>query len=139
MRSPEAAGAAVRGRYTAELPRHLPAPRGPQPDAGPLSPFRPSRSRLRGPDADATAIVCPDDANSLQGALAAMRCFGLIVPLLVGDPAKIHVAAEAAGADLGGIELIDARDAGRWQQRRLVPPPRPPPSPWSSRAVPGRS
>ena len=56
-----------------------------------------------------TAIVCPDDANSLQGALTAQRA-GLIVPLLIGDPARIRAAADAAGADLSGIELIDACD-----------------------------
>ncbi|HMN80210.1 MAG TPA: bifunctional enoyl-CoA hydratase/phosphate acetyltransferase [Burkholderiaceae bacterium] len=57
-----------------------------------------------------TAIVCPDDALSLQGALATMRA-GFIVPLLIGDAAKIRAAADAAGVDLDGIELIDACDA----------------------------
>ena len=57
-----------------------------------------------------TAVVCPDDAYSLQGALAA-RDAGLIVPILIGDPGRIRAAADAAGANLDGLELVDAADA----------------------------
>ncbi len=53
-----------------------------------------------------TAVVCPDEANSLGGALLAMR-ESLIVPILVGHAAAIHKAAADMCADLTGIEVID--------------------------------
>jgi len=56
-----------------------------------------------------TAVVCPDDANSLGGALLAMRQ-GLIVPLLIGARDRIEQAARDLGADLAGIEIIDIAD-----------------------------
>lgn len=52
-----------------------------------------------------TAVVCPEDENSLGGALRA-RKQGLIVPILVGDPAAIRAAAADLKADLGGIEIV---------------------------------
>ncbi|RMX07590.1 bifunctional enoyl-CoA hydratase/phosphate acetyltransferase [Corticibacter populi] len=52
------------------------------------------------------AVVCPDDANSLGGALLAAR-EGLILPILVGNAAAIHAAADAMGADLAGLEVIN--------------------------------
>jgi phosphate acetyltransferase/phosphate butyryltransferase len=52
-----------------------------------------------------TAVVHPVDAVSLQGAIEAAR-EGLIVPVLVGPEMKIRKAAEQAGLDLGGIELV---------------------------------
>ncbi|MEM5472268.1 bifunctional enoyl-CoA hydratase/phosphate acetyltransferase [Hoeflea sp. AS60] len=54
-----------------------------------------------------TAIVHPCDDLSLGGALAA-RDEGMIVPVLVGPRAKIEAAAEAAGLDLHGLEIVDA-------------------------------
>ncbi|MEO1688189.1 MAG: bifunctional enoyl-CoA hydratase/phosphate acetyltransferase, partial [Pseudomonadota bacterium] len=54
-----------------------------------------------------TAVAAPEDAASLGGALLAAR-EGLIVPLLVGDPARIAAAAEAAGEDLGAAEIVPA-------------------------------
>lgn len=54
-----------------------------------------------------TAIVHPCDDLSLGGAMAA-RDEGMIVPLLVGPKAKIEAAAEQAGLDLRGLEIIDA-------------------------------
>lgn len=53
-----------------------------------------------------TAVVCPDDANSLGGALLAMR-ESIITPLLVGSAAGIRAAAAEIGADLTGIEIVD--------------------------------
>jgi phosphate butyryltransferase len=53
-----------------------------------------------------TAIVCPDDANSLGGALLAAR-ESIIAPILVGDAAAIRAAAIEIGADLDGIEIVD--------------------------------
>ncbi|MCU0986648.1 MAG: bifunctional enoyl-CoA hydratase/phosphate acetyltransferase [Acetobacteraceae bacterium] len=54
-----------------------------------------------------TAIAHPCDAPSLQGVAEAAKA-GLIVPLLVGPEAKIRAAAEAAGVDIGGFEIVDA-------------------------------
>jgi phosphate butyryltransferase len=54
----------------------------------------------------ATAVVCPDDRNSLSGALLSARR-GLIVPILIGQAAKIRAAAEALGEDLSGATLVD--------------------------------
>lgn len=54
-----------------------------------------------------TAIVHPCDDLSLGGAIAA-RDEGMIVPVLVGPRAKIAAAAEQAGLDLHGLEIVDA-------------------------------
>lgn len=57
------------------------------------------------------AIVCPDDANSLGGALLAAE-EGIIVPILIGRAAAIRSAAAELGAALDGFEIIDvASDA----------------------------
>ena len=53
-----------------------------------------------------TAVVCPDEAVSLDGALRAFR-ESLITPVLVGDARAIAAAAAEIGADLTGIEIID--------------------------------
>lgn len=55
----------------------------------------------------AMAVVCPEETVALQGALLA-RARTLIEPVLVGDPARIAAVAEAAGADLSGIEIVAA-------------------------------
>jgi phosphate acetyltransferase len=54
-----------------------------------------------------TAIVHPCDNLSLGGAIAA-RDEGMIVPLLVGPRGKIEAAADQAGLDLRGLEIVDA-------------------------------
>jgi phosphotransacetylase len=54
-----------------------------------------------------TAVAHPCDAASLEGALLAAR-HGLIAPILVGPEARIRGVAEAAGFDLGGIEILPA-------------------------------
>ncbi|WP_118136187.1 bifunctional enoyl-CoA hydratase/phosphate acetyltransferase [Oceanicella sp. SM1341] len=54
-----------------------------------------------------TAVTHPCDANSLEGAVDA-REKGLIEPILVGPEGKIRAAAEAAGVDISGLEILDA-------------------------------
>lgn len=54
-----------------------------------------------------TAVVWPDEPQSLQGALLA-RDHGLILPVLVGDGPRIRAAAAQIGADLTGVEIIAA-------------------------------
>ncbi|MGR3321834.1 MAG: bifunctional enoyl-CoA hydratase/phosphate acetyltransferase [Pseudooceanicola sp.] len=56
-----------------------------------------------------TAVICPEEANSLGGALLA-RDHTLIEPILVGDKEKILAAARELRADLIGIEVIDEPD-----------------------------
>jgi len=51
------------------------------------------------------AVAHPCDRDSLLGALEAARR-GLIVPLLVGPPARIHAVAEANGADISGLRIV---------------------------------
>jgi phosphate acetyltransferase len=51
------------------------------------------------------AVAHPCDRDSLLGALEAARR-RLIVPVLVGPPARIHAVAEANGADLSGIRIV---------------------------------
>jgi phosphate acetyltransferase len=63
--------------------------------------------RARALDPLLTAIVHPCDDLSLGGALAA-RDEGMIVPVLVGPTAKIMAAAEQAGLDITGLEIVDA-------------------------------
>lgn len=53
-----------------------------------------------------TAVVCPDEANSLGGALLAAK-ESIIAPILVGSEAAIRKAAADMGADLTGIEIVD--------------------------------
>ncbi|MFD1882053.1 MULTISPECIES: bifunctional enoyl-CoA hydratase/phosphate acetyltransferase [Paracoccaceae] len=52
------------------------------------------------------AVVCPDDANSLGGALLAAR-ENIILPILIGDAARIAAVACEGGLDLTGAEVID--------------------------------
>lgn len=52
------------------------------------------------------AVVHPCDALSLQGALESAR-LGLIKPFLVGPKAKIRLAAESNGLDLGDCRIED--------------------------------
>src|SRR5690606_3024714 len=55
------------------------------------------------------AVVCPADAVSLEGALAAAR-EGLVEPVLVGRRNLIEAAAAELGADIGAFDLIEAGD-----------------------------
>jgi len=53
------------------------------------------------------AVICPEDAVSLEGALAAWR-EGLIEPILVGRRDRIEAAAAGLGADITALELVEA-------------------------------
>jgi phosphotransacetylase/acyl dehydratase len=53
----------------------------------------------------ACAVAHPCDRDSLLGALEAARR-GLIVPVLVGPPARIRTVAQANSADLAGIRIV---------------------------------
>ena len=52
-----------------------------------------------------TAIVAPEDVNSLRGALLAAE-HTIIIPILVGDQDKIARTAQENGLSLDGIEII---------------------------------
>ena len=56
-----------------------------------------------------TAVVQPDDAASIAGAIEA-KAAGLIEPLMVGTTARMTAAAKAAGLDLSSLTLIEAAD-----------------------------
>lgn len=56
-----------------------------------------------------TAVVCPDDAVSLSGAMLAMS-EGLIYPVLIGSREKIQSAADKANLDISQLELLDIPD-----------------------------
>lgn len=56
-----------------------------------------------------TAVVCPDEPNSLGGAILAMK-HSIITPILVGPEAGIRAAAAEMDVDLSGIEIVDAAD-----------------------------
>lgn len=53
-----------------------------------------------------TAVICPENAASLGGALLALK-HTIITPILLGRLGKIKAAATELGADLAGIEIID--------------------------------
>jgi phosphate butyryltransferase len=54
-----------------------------------------------------TAVVCPESPEALTGALMA-RDGTIIDPLLVGDAARIRALAADIGADLTGLDIVDA-------------------------------
>lgn len=56
-----------------------------------------------------TAVVCPEDHNSLSGALLSAEA-GLIRPLLIGDSVRIRAAAKDLGADISGLAIVPAAD-----------------------------
>ncbi|MBO6601877.1 MAG: bifunctional enoyl-CoA hydratase/phosphate acetyltransferase [Roseicyclus sp.] len=56
-----------------------------------------------------TSVVAPETPDALMGALLA-RDHTLIDPILVGSARKIAAAAEEAGGDLGGLDIIDIPD-----------------------------
>ncbi|MGZ3509108.1 MAG: bifunctional enoyl-CoA hydratase/phosphate acetyltransferase [Vulcanimicrobiaceae bacterium] len=61
----------------------------------------------KGRDPLPTAVVHPCDGPALEGAIAAVRA-RLIVPILVGNEAKIREAASRAHIDLSGYEIVGA-------------------------------
>ena len=62
-------------------------------------------ARAAGLEAVRCAVVHPCDAGSLSGAMDA-AAHGLIVPVLIGPEGRIRRAAEEAGIDLGGVEIV---------------------------------
>ena len=56
-----------------------------------------------------TAVVCPEDRNSLGGALLSAQ-HGLIEPILIGDPGRIQAAAKELGADISAYTLVAVSD-----------------------------
>lgn len=57
-----------------------------------------------------TAVVCPEDPVSLDGAVLAAE-HHLIKPLLIGTPARILAAAETVGRNIGTFEILPAETA----------------------------
>lgn len=57
-----------------------------------------------------TAVIVPEEEAALAGALAA-RDHTIITPVLVGRRGRIEAAAAALGADLAGVEIVEAPDA----------------------------
>jgi len=53
-----------------------------------------------------TAVVAPEDANSLAGALAGARN-GLITPILIGDAGRISDVADKCGLSLRGLTVLN--------------------------------
>jgi len=66
-----------------------------------------------------TAVVCPDDRNSLGGAALAAR-EGLIAPILVGNAAAIRKAAEALAIDCSGWTTVDVAEPGQAAARAVA-------------------
>jgi len=56
-----------------------------------------------------TVVVCPESPDAVMGALLA-RDHRLIDPVFVGAPDLIAAAAEEAGGDIAGIEIVDIPD-----------------------------
>jgi len=52
-----------------------------------------------------TVVVCPEDHNSLGGALLSASK-GLIEPILIGDPARIAKAAQELDADISQLRIL---------------------------------
>ena len=72
--------------------------------------FEALMARTRDLPAMPTAVVCPDDPNSLGGAVLAAR-EGIITPILLGQTALIRAAAAELGEDISAFELIDVAGA----------------------------
>ncbi len=74
---------------------------------------------LAGVEPMRTAVVCPDDENSLGGALLSWR-EGLIQPILIGPEGDIRKAAAGIGADLSGVEVIDVANPHKAPDRAVA-------------------
>jgi len=66
-----------------------------------------------------TAIVCPDDANSLGGVMLSVQ-EGLIAPFLIGARSRIQRAADAADVDISALPLIDIEDHSEAAKRAVA-------------------
>ena len=67
----------------------------------------------------ATAVVCPEEANSLGGAILGAE-HDLIHPILIGDPDRIAAAAKELGKDVGGYDLIAVREPAEAAARAVT-------------------
>jgi phosphate butyryltransferase len=56
-----------------------------------------------------TAVVCPEDHNSLSGAVLSFER-GLIEPILIGDPDSIQKAGAQLGADISNWTIVPESD-----------------------------
>ena len=56
-----------------------------------------------------TVVVCPEDRNSLGGALLSAQ-HRLIEPILIGDPGRIQAAAKELGADISAHAVVAVSD-----------------------------
>jgi phosphate butyryltransferase len=56
-----------------------------------------------------TVVVCPEDHNSLSGAILSFER-GLIEPILIGDPVRIAEAARKLGADISQWKLVPVNE-----------------------------
>ncbi|NJO54044.1 MAG: bifunctional enoyl-CoA hydratase/phosphate acetyltransferase [Bacteroidales bacterium] len=56
-----------------------------------------------------TAVVAPEDKNSLGGAILGYEA-GLCVPILIGAKARILDCARQLGADISRLEIVDIED-----------------------------
>lgn len=56
-----------------------------------------------------TAVVCPEEADSLKGAMLAYQ-HNLIKPVLIGNEEKIRSTAKEIGVSLDGLEIFDTRE-----------------------------
>ncbi len=68
-----------------------------------------------------TAVVVPEEENALLGVLAGARK-NLIIPILIGNAAKIRAIAASHGADLSGatIEDVPSHDAAAARAVEMV-------------------
>jgi phosphate acetyltransferase len=72
-----------------------------------------------GDDPPAIGLVHPCDALALQAA-EGLRQAGIARPLLIGDRSSIDRAADAAGIELRGYELVDCPDGAPGAARRAT-------------------
>jgi phosphotransacetylase/acyl dehydratase len=56
-----------------------------------------------------TAVVCPEDRNSLGGVMLSAQN-RLIEPILIGDPGRIQAAAKELEADISAFALVGVSD-----------------------------
>ena len=66
-----------------------------------------------------TAVVCPDDANSLGGALLSRR-EGLIAPVFVGSAIGSCTPPKRPAHDISGIAVIDIADHSEAAARAIA-------------------
>jgi phosphate acetyltransferase len=71
--------------------------------------------RIRPPT---VAVAHPCDRSSLEGAVDAAH-LGLIYPILVGPPARIHQAAAEAGSDISALPIVETEHSHASAQRAV--------------------